>query len=43
MKRIILLTDFSEIARNAALYALKMYENENARFQLLNVFDVEFS
>jgi len=43
MKRIILLTDFSEIARNAALYALEMYKNENVRFQLLNVFDVEFS
>ncbi len=43
MKRVILLTDFSEIARNAALYALNMYKKENVRFQLLNVFDVEFS
>ncbi|WP_016778676.1 universal stress protein [Anaerophaga thermohalophila] len=43
MKRIILLTDFSEIARNAALYALKMFEDQNVHFQLLNNFDVEFS
>ncbi|PWD98941.1 universal stress protein [Marinilabilia rubra] len=43
MKRIILLTDFSEAARNASLYALKMYEKENVHFQLLNIFDVEFS
>ncbi|MFO8000221.1 MAG: universal stress protein [Marinilabilia sp.] len=43
MKRVILLTDFSETARNAALYALKMLENERVYFELLNVFDVEFS
>jgi nucleotide-binding universal stress UspA family protein len=43
MKRIILLTDFSEIARNAALYALKMFENQNVHYLLLNNFDVEFS
>jgi nucleotide-binding universal stress UspA family protein len=43
MKRVILLTDFSEIARNAALYALKMFEHEHVYFELLNVFDVEFS
>ena len=43
MKRVILLTDFSETARNAALYALKMFQNEKVFFQLLNVFDVEFS
>ena len=43
MKRVILLTDFSETARNAALYALNMFENEKVYFQLLNVFDVEFS
>ena len=43
MKRVILLTDFSETARNAALYTLKMFENEKVYFQLLNVFDVEFS
>ncbi len=43
MKRVILLTDFSETARNAALYALNMFEKSNTRFQLLNVFDVEFS
>lgn len=43
MKRVILLTDFSETARNASLYALKMYDKERVHFQLLNIFDVEFS
>ncbi len=43
MKRIILFTDFSETARNAALYALKMFESQDVRFQLLHAFDIEFS
>ncbi|MGQ1891457.1 universal stress protein [Thermophagus sp. OGC60D27] len=43
MKHIILLTDFSETARNAALYALKMFKNQPVRFLLLNCFDVDFS
>jgi len=43
MKRILLLTDFSETARNAAMYAIKMFENENVTFSLLNAFDLDFS
>nr|WP_319401157.1 universal stress protein [uncultured Carboxylicivirga sp.] len=43
MKRILLLTDFSDTARNAAIYALKMYENEKVYFDLLNAYDLEFS
>jgi nucleotide-binding universal stress UspA family protein len=43
MKPVILLTDFSETARNAALYALKMLEPQNVHFQLLHAFDIEFS
>lgn len=43
MRRVLLLTDFSEIARNAAIYALKMFEKEQAHFELLNIYDVEFS
>jgi len=43
MKRIMLLTDFSDTARNAAMYALKMYEEENVNFYLLNAYDLEFS
>jgi nucleotide-binding universal stress UspA family protein len=43
MRRVLLLTDFSEIARNACIYALKMFEKEKAHFELLNVYDVEFS
>lgn len=43
MKRIMLLTDFSDTARNAAMYALKMYEEEKVDFALLNAFDLEFS
>ncbi|MBN2166965.1 MAG: universal stress protein [Marinilabiliaceae bacterium] len=42
MKRILLLSDFSDTARNAAMYALKMMENE-AKFFLLNAYDLEFS
>ncbi|TAJ15575.1 universal stress protein [Marinilabiliaceae bacterium JC017] len=43
MKRILLLTDFSDTARNAAMYALKMFENEKVYFNLLNAYDLEFS
>ena len=43
MKRIILLSDFSDTARNAAMYALKMFENEEVTFTLLNAYDLEFS
>lgn len=43
MKRIMLLTDFSDTARNAALYALKMFEKENMTFYLMNAYDLEFS
>jgi len=43
MKNILLLTDFSDIARNAALYALKLFENEQVSFTLLNAYDIEFS
>lgn len=43
MKRVILLTDFSDTARNAAMYALKMFENEKVYFDLLNAYDLEFS
>jgi len=43
MKNVLLLSDFSNTARNAALYALKMFQGENVRFTLLNSFDLEFS
>lgn len=43
MKRVILFTDFSETARNAAIYALKMFETQDVQFQLLHAFDIEFS
>ncbi len=43
MKNIILLTDFSDTARNAALYALKLFEHADAHFTLLNAYDIEFS
>ncbi|MFT3738063.1 MAG: universal stress protein [Breznakibacter sp.] len=43
MKRIMLLTDFSDTARNATTYALKMYEKEKVEFVLINAFDLEFS
>ncbi len=43
MKRILLLTDFSDTARNAAMYALNMFENEKVYFDLLNAYDLEFS
>ena len=43
MKRILLLSDFSDTARNAAMYALKMMEEVEAKFYLLNAYDLEFS
>lgn len=43
MKRILLLSDFSDTARNAAMYALKMMEGKEASFILLNAYDLEFS
>ena len=43
MKHIILLTDFSATARNAALFALKMFKDQPISYQLLNCFDVDFS
>ncbi len=43
MKRVIIFTDFSETARSAAFYALKMFESQDVRFQLLHAFDIEFS
>ncbi len=43
MKRIVLLTDFSEIARNACLYALEMFREYKIQFILLNAYDIEFS
>jgi len=43
MKNVLLLTDFSNTARNAALYALKMLNDEHVHFTLLNAYDLEFS
>ncbi|WP_142533223.1 universal stress protein [Saccharicrinis carchari] len=44
MKNILILTDFSSTARNAALYALKMFDNDSdVVFKLLNAYDLEFS
>ena len=43
MKRIMLLSDFSDTARNAAMYALKMFEKEEVTFYLMNAYDLEFS
>lgn len=43
MKSVLLLTDFSDTARNAALYALKLFEKQEVQFTLLNAFDIEFS
>ncbi|ASB49897.1 universal stress protein [Alkalitalea saponilacus] len=42
MKRILLLTDFSETARNACRYALEMFQNHKVQFYLLNAYDAEF-
>lgn len=43
MKRIVLLTDFSETARNACFFALEMFKNHKVYFLLLNAYDIEFS
>ncbi len=43
MKYILLLTDFSDTARNAIIYALEMYKKEKLYFKLVNTFDLEFS
>ncbi|TLX75217.1 universal stress protein [Labilibacter sediminis] len=43
MKKVLILTDFSNTARNAALYALKMFNGENVLYSLLNAYDLEFS
>jgi nucleotide-binding universal stress UspA family protein len=43
MKRIVLLTDFSETARNACIFALEMFKNHQVNFILLNAYDIEFS
>lgn len=43
MKHVFLLTDFSETARHAALYALTVFEGRDFHFHLLNAYDVEFS
>lgn len=43
MKRVLLLSDFSDTARNAVMYALKMLENEEVNFFLMNAYDLEFS
>ncbi|MGQ1947942.1 universal stress protein [Geofilum sp. OHC36d9] len=43
MKRIVLLTDFSETARNAAVYGIQMFQEKKAEFYLFHAFDVEFS
>lgn len=44
MKNILILTDFSSTARNAALYALNMFKGDSdVVFKLLNAYDLEFS
>ncbi len=43
MKKVLILTDFSNTARNAAVYSLKMFTDEEVRFTLLNAYDMEFS
>ncbi len=43
MKRILLLTDFSDTARHAVMYALKMFESSNMDYYLLNAYELEFS
>ncbi len=42
MERILLLTDFSEIARNAVMYAIDMFKHRDVQFYLLNAFDADF-
>ncbi len=43
MKKVLILTDFSNTARNAAVYSLKMFADEEVKFTLLNAYDMEFS
>lgn len=42
MKRILLPTDFSEISKNAILYALKLFKDIPCEFFLLNVFRIPY-
>jgi nucleotide-binding universal stress UspA family protein len=42
MRTILLLTDFSETARNAASFAVDMFKDDNVLFVLLNAYDAEF-
>lgn len=41
MKTILLPTDFSNNALNAAIYAINLYRNENCHFILLNAYNIE--
>ena len=41
MRNILLPTDFSQNALNAAIYALHLYKNEPCRFIFLNAYDVD--
>lgn len=44
MKNVLILTDFSSTAQNAAIYALNMYKDDSdVAFRLLNSYDLEFS
>jgi len=43
MKYVLLLTDFSDTARNAIIYALDMLKKEELYFKLVNTYDLEFS
>ena len=43
MKYVLLLTDFSDTARNAIIYALNMLKEENLYYKLINTYDLEFS
>jgi nucleotide-binding universal stress UspA family protein len=43
MKYVLLLTDFSDTARNAIIYTLNMLKDENLYYKLINTYDLEFS
>lgn len=43
MKHVLLLTDFSDTARNAIIYTLEMLKKEKLYFKLINTYDLEFS
>lgn len=43
MKYVLLLTDFSDTARNAIIYALSMLKKEDLYYKLINTYDLEFS